>query len=56
MTRLIDILAKGLVEAALATCALAHRVLNLTGAGPSKTAPDYPPKSAMIRQAVPPVE
>lgn len=56
MNRLIDTLAEGVAEAALATCALARRVLDLTGAGASKRAPHYPPPSAMIRHAVPPIE
>jgi hypothetical protein len=56
MTKIVDILADGVVEAALATCALAHRVLSLTGARPSKRAHNYPPKDAVVRHDAPPVE
>lgn len=56
MTRLIDILANGMAEAALTTCALAHRILTFTGVEPSKMGQDYPPKGAMVRHDVPPVE
>lgn len=56
MTRLIHILVEGVAEAALAACALAQRVLELTGAKSSKTGRDYPAKGAMVRHDVPPVE
>ena len=56
MSRLIDTLAEGVAEAALATCALARRVLNLTGVAPSKLAPGYPPDVTMVRHDVPPIE
>jgi hypothetical protein len=56
MTWLIDILTKGVVKTALATCALARRVLSLTGAGSSERMQAYPPSDAMARHAVPPIE
>ena len=56
MTRLIDILAEGVARAALATRARARRVLNRTGARPSKTVQEDPPESAMARHAAPPIE
>jgi hypothetical protein len=56
MTSLIDILAGSVAKAALATRALAHRVLNLTGARQSRMVRDYPPESAMARHAAPPIE
>ena len=56
MTKLIDICAEGLAKAALATCALAHRVLNFTGVAPSKLVSEYPQDAAMVRHDIPPIE
>lgn len=56
MTKLIQALAEGVAQTALAACALAHRVLRLTGTRPSEMASEYTPKAAMVRHDVPPIE